>query len=165
MKYGFRLPSALDNRPLRFEEYEALPNQRIYISATPAVYEVGKGARHPRGTDHPPDGTSWTRKLKSNPPSIRWMICWKKSACGSKKEERVSCDDTDQAHGGKFNGLLQWPWVSVSAICIPDIHTLERVSIIRDLRLGEFDVLVGVNLLREGLDIPEVSLVAILDAR
>ena len=162
VKYGFRLPSALDNRPLRFEEYEALPNQRIYISATPAVYEVGKahGIRveqiiRPTGLMDPEiEIKSAQHQVDDLLEEIRLRI---------KKEERVLVTTLTKRMAENLTDYYSGLGIRVRYLH-SDIHTLERVSIIRDLRLGEFDVLVGVNLLREGLDIPEVSLVAILDA-
>ncbi len=162
IKYGFRLPSALDNRPLRFEEYEALPNQRIYISATPAVYEVEKaqGVRveqiiRPTGLMDPVIEIKPARhQVDDLLEEIRLRI---------KKEERVLVTTLTKRMAENLTDYYAGLNIRVRYLH-SDIHTLERVSIIRDLRLGEFDVLVGVNLLREGLDIPEVSLVAILDA-
>lgn len=160
--YGFRLPSALDNRPLRFEEYEALSNQRIYISATPAVYEIEKaeGIRveqiiRPTGLMDPEiEIKPATNQVDDLLEEIRQRIKKKERVLVTTLTKRMAENLTDY-----YNGL----GIRVRYLH-SDIHTLERVSIIRDLRLGEFDVLVGVNLLREGLDIPEVSLVAILDA-
>ncbi len=162
VKYGFRLPSALDNRPLRFEEYEALPNQRIYISATPAVYEMEKarGIRveqiiRPTGLMDPVIEIKPARQQVDDLlEEIRLRV---------KKEERVLVTTLTKRMAENLTDYYSGLGIRVRYLH-SDIHTLERVSIIRDLRLGEFDVLVGVNLLREGLDIPEVSLVAILDA-
>ncbi len=162
VKYGFRLPSAMDNRPLRFEEYEALPNQRIYISATPAVYEMEKalGVRveqiiRPTGLMDPEiEIKPAIHQVDDLLEEIRQRIKEKERVLVTTLTKRMAENLTDY-----YNGL----GIRVRYLH-SDIHTLERVSIIRDLRLGEFDVLVGVNLLREGLDIPEVSLVAILDA-
>jgi len=162
VKYGFRLPSALDNRPLRFEEYEALPNQRIYISATPAVYEMEKahGIRveqiiRPTGLMDPEiEIKSARQQVDDLLEEIRIRV---------KNEERVLVTTLTKRMAENLTDYYSGLGIRVRYLH-SDIHTLERVSIIRDLRLGEFDVLVGVNLLREGLDIPEVSLVAILDA-
>jgi excinuclease ABC subunit B len=162
VKYGFRLPSALDNRPLRFEEYEALPNQRIYISATPAVYETEKaqGIRveqiiRPTGLMDP--------EIEIKPASQQVDDLLEEIRLRVKKEERVLVTTLTKRMAENLTDYYGGLGIRVRYLH-SDIHTLERVSIIRDLRLGEFDVLVGVNLLREGLDIPEVSLVAILDA-
>ena len=162
IKYGFRLPSALDNRPLRFEEYEALPNQRIYISATPAVYEMEKahGIRveqiiRPTGLMDP--------IIEIKPAQHQVDDLLEEIRLRVKKEERVLVTTLTKRMAENLTDYYSGLGIRVRYLH-SDIHTLERVSIIRDLRLGEFDVLVGVNLLREGLDIPEVSLVAILDA-
>ena len=162
VKYGFRLPSALDNRPLRFEEYEALPNQRIYISATPAVYETEKahGVRveqiiRPTGLMDP--------VIEIKPAQHQVDDLLEEIRLRVKKEERVLVTTLTKRMAENLTDYYSGLGIRVRYLH-SDIHTLERVSIIRDLRLGEFDVLVGVNLLREGLDIPEVSLVAILDA-
>ena len=162
VKYGFRLPSALDNRPLRFEEYEALPNQRIYISATPALYEMAKaqGVRveqiiRPTGLMDPEIEIKPARhQVDDLLEEIRQRV---------KKGERVLVTTLTKRMAENLTDYYSGLGIRVRYLH-SDIHTLERVGIIRDLRLGEFDVLVGVNLLREGLDIPEVSLVAILDA-
>jgi len=162
VKYGFRLPSALDNRPLTFEEYEALPNQRIYISATPAGYEMEKarGIRveqiiRPTGLMDP--------EIEIKPAQHQVDDLLEEIRQRVKKEERVLVTTLTKRMAENLTDYYSGLGVRVRYLH-SDIHTLERVSIIRDLRLGEFDVLVGVNLLREGLDIPEVSLVAILDA-
>jgi len=162
VKYGFRLPSALDNRPLTFEEYEALPNQRIYISATPAIYETEKarGVRveqiiRPTGLMDP--------EIEIKPALHQVDDLLEEIRLRVKKEERVLVTTLTKRMAENLTDYYTGLGIRVRYLH-SDIHTLERVSIIRDLRLGEFDVLVGVNLLREGLDIPEVSLVAILDA-
>jgi excinuclease ABC subunit B len=162
VKYGFRLPSALDNRPLRFEEYEAMTNQRIYISATPAVYEMEKaqGVRveqiiRPTGLMDP--------EIEIKPALHQVDDLLEEIRLRTKKEERVLVTTLTKRMAENLTDYYAGLNIRVRYLH-SDIHTLERVSIIRDLRLGEFDVLVGVNLLREGLDIPEVSLVAILDA-
>ncbi|MFO7570695.1 MAG: excinuclease ABC subunit UvrB [Smithellaceae bacterium] len=162
VKYGFRLPSALDNRPLTFEEYEALPNQRIYVSATPAQYETNQaeGVRveqiiRPTGLMDPEiEIKPAVHQVDDLLEEIRLRVARKERVLVTTLTKRMAENLTDY-----YGGL----GIRVRYLH-SDIHTLERVSIIRDLRLGEFDVLVGVNLLREGLDIPEVSLVAILDA-
>ncbi|MFA6411582.1 MAG: excinuclease ABC subunit UvrB [Syntrophales bacterium] len=162
VEYGFRLPSALDNRPLRFEEYEAFPQQRIYISATPALYEIGKANGQvveqiirPTGLMDP---EIIIKPVKDQVDDLLGEI--RKRV---EKGERILVTTLTKRMAENLTTYYQELGIKVRYLH-SDIHTLERVEIIRDLRLGEFDVLVGVNLLREGLDIPEVSLVAILDA-
>ncbi|HEY5498622.1 MAG TPA: excinuclease ABC subunit UvrB, partial [Syntrophales bacterium] len=162
VEYGFRLPSALDNRPLRFEEYEAFPQQRIYISATPALYEITKANGQvieqiirPTGLMDP---EIIIKPVKHQVDDLLGEI--RKRV---EKGERVLVTTLTKRMAENLTTYYQELGIKVRYLH-SDIHTLERVEIIRDLRLGEFDVLVGVNLLREGLDIPEVSLVAILDA-
>jgi excinuclease ABC subunit B len=162
IKYGFRLPSALDNRPLRFDEYEALANQRMYISATPAIYELQKtnGKRveqiiRPTGLMDP--------EIEVKPAKHQVDDLLEEIRLRIKNNERVLVTTLTKRMAENLTDYYAGLDIRVRYLH-SDIHTLERVSIIRDLRLGEFDVLVGVNLLREGLDIPEVSLVAILDA-
>jgi excinuclease ABC subunit B len=162
IKYGFRLPSALDNRPLRFDEYEALTNQRIYISATPAQYETQKaeGIRveqiiRPTGLMDP------VIEVKPAKHQVDDLLAEIRERV--EKNERVLVTTLTKRMAENLTDYYAGVDVRVRYLH-SDIKTLERVEIIRDLRLGEFDVLVGVNLLREGLDIPEVSLVAILDA-
>jgi len=159
--YGFRLPSALDNRPLKFEEFEALMPQTVFVSATPAKYEAEHAGQvveqvvRPTGLVDPivevrPVGTQVDDLMSE----ARKRIEVGERVLVTTLTKRMAEDLTDYLaeHGIKVRYLHS------------DIDTVERVEIIRDLRLGEFDVLVGINLLREGLDIPEVSLVAILDA-
>jgi excinuclease ABC subunit B len=159
--YGFRLPSALDNRPLRFDEFEKVMRQTIFVSATPADYEATHASQiveqvvRPTGLLDPvlevrPASTQVDDLL----PTIRQKVVLGERVLVTTLTKRMSEDLTDYLsdHGVKVRYLHS------------GIDTVERVEIIRDLRLGLFDVLVGINLLREGLDIPEVSLVAILDA-
>ncbi len=161
VEYGFRLPSALDNRPLRFEEFEARRPQTIYVSATPRDYEIQHSGAvveqvvRPTGLVDPqvevrPAGTQVDDLLSE----IGHTIERGERVLVTTLTKRMAEDLTDYLndHGVRVRYLHS------------DIDTVERVEIIRDLRLGEFDVLVGINLLREGLDMPEVSLVAILDA-
>ena len=161
VNFGFRLPSALDNRPLRFDEFEHLLPQTIFVSATPADYEqkhagqVVEQVVRPTGLVDPvlevrPAATQVDDLLSE----INLRIARKERVLVTTLTKRMAEDLTDYLgeHGVKVRYLHS------------DIDTVERVEIIRDLRLGEFDVLVGINLLREGLDIPEVSLVAVLDA-
>lgn len=162
VEYGFRLPSALDNRPMRFEEFEALAPQTIYVSATPGKYELEKSGGdiieqvvRPTGLLDPlievrPVATQVDDLLSE----IRIRAAINERVLVTTLTKRMAEDLTEYLveHGARVRYLHS------------DIDTVERVEIIRDLRLGEFDVLVGINLLREGLDMPEVSLVAILDA-
>ncbi|MGZ5018534.1 MAG: excinuclease ABC subunit UvrB [Methylobacter sp.] len=161
VEYGFRLPSALDNRPLTFEEFDVRAPQRIYVSATPGPYEkehsgvFAEQVVRPTGLLDPvvevrPASTQVDDLLSE----INKRVAVKERVLVTTLTKRMSEDLTEylMEHGVKVRYLHS------------DIDTVERVEIIRDLRLGQFDVLVGINLLREGLDIPEVSLVAILDA-
>ncbi len=162
VKYGFRLPSALDNRPLTFEEFEAFHRQTIYVSATPAAYEMQKAKGRvveqiirPTGLTDP---EILVRPVKNQVDDLLAEIRLRAG-----RGERVLVTTLTKRMAENLTGYYERLGVRVRYLH-SDIHTLERVRIIRDLRLGEFDVLVGVNLLREGLDLPEVSLVAILDA-
>ncbi len=161
VEYGFRLPSALDNRPLRFDEFEMLSPQTIYVSATPGPYErehadaIVEQVVRPTGLVDPevvvrPAATQVDDVLSE----IRRRV---------EREERVLITTLTKRMAEDLTDYLQEHDVRVRYLH-SDIDTVERTEIIRDLRLGVFDVLVGINLLREGLDIPEVSLVAILDA-
>lgn len=162
VNYGFRLPSALDNRPLMFQEYEGLQNQRIYVSATPADYERKKAQGHvveqlirPTGLMDP---EIVVKPVKGQVDDLLGEIRKRE-----KKGERVLVTTLTKRMAENLTTYYEGLSVKVQYLH-SDIHTLDRVGIIRDLRLGKFDALIGVNLLREGLDIPEVSLVAILDA-
>jgi excinuclease ABC subunit B len=162
VQYGFRLPSALDNRPLRFEEYEAFPQQRLYISATPAEYELRKSEGRITEQIIRPTG------LMDPEIIIRPVVHQVDDLLGEIRQrvergERVLVVTLTKRMAENLTAYYQDLGLRVRYLH-SDIQTLERVEIIRDLRMGAFDVLVGVNLLREGLDIPEVSLVAILDA-
>ncbi len=159
--YGFRLPSALDNRPLKFEEFEALMPQTIFVSATPAKYEAEHAGQVVEQLVRPTGLVDPLVEVRPVATQVDDLMseAKKRIAVGERVlvttlTKRMAEDLTDYLaeHGIKVRYLHS------------DIDTVERVEIIRDLRLGEFDVLVGINLLREGLDIPEVSLVAILDA-
>jgi excinuclease ABC subunit B len=161
VQYGFRLPSALDNRPLRFEEWENLVPQCIFVTATPGRYEGEKAGAiveqlvRPTGLLDPIiEVRGATTQVDDLLSEINIRTAKGERILVTTLTKRMSEDLTDylQEHGIKVRYLNS------------DIDTVERVEIIRDLRLGKFDVLVGINLLREGLDIPEVSLVAILDA-
>lgn len=161
VNYGFRLPSALDNRPLRFEEFEERSPQTIYVSATPGPYEqehtdnIAEQVVRPTGLIDPQVEIRPVKNQVDDLLSeIRLVVAQGERILVTTLTKRMAEDLTDylRDHGVKVRYLHA------------DIDTVERVEIIRDLRLGEFDVLVGINLLREGLDMPEVALVAILDA-
>ncbi|MCA1925520.1 MAG: excinuclease ABC subunit UvrB [Thiobacillus sp.] len=159
--YGFRLPSALDNRPLKFEEFERLMPQTVFVSATPAKYEAEHAGQVVEQVVRPTGLVDPVVEVRPVATQVDDLMseARKRVAAGERVlvttlTKRMAEDLTDYLadHGVRVRYLHS------------DIDTVERVEIIRDLRLGEFDVLVGINLLREGLDIPEVSLVAILDA-
>ena len=160
--YGFRLPSALDNRPLTFEEFEQHINQAIFVSATPGPYEY-EHSEHGRRADHPPDrpGRPGDQRAADRGPDRRPAGGDPQRA--STKGERVLVTTLTKRMAEDLADYLQEMGVKVHYLH-SEIDTLERVEILRDLRLGVYDVVVGINLLREGLDLPEVSLVAILDA-
>ena len=159
--YGFRLPSALDNRPLKFEEFESQMRQAIFVSATPAAYEIAHAGRvveqvvRPTGLVDPQvEVRPATHQVDDVLQEIRIRV---------DKNERVLITTLTKRMAEQLTDYLTDNGVKVRYLH-SDVDTVERVEILRDLRLGAFDVLVGINLLREGLDIPEVSLVAILDA-
>lgn len=162
VNFGFRLPSALDNRPLSFEEFESLTNQVVYVSATPGEYELEKTEGHiveqlirPTGLLDPPiDVRPSLNQIDDLLEEIQLRI---------ERDERVLVTTLTKRMSEELTKYLQKLGIKVRYIH-SEVDTMDRVEIIRDLRLGGFDVLVGVNLLREGLDMPEVSLVAILDA-
>ena len=162
VNYGFRLLSALDNRPLMFEEYERFPQQRLYISATPAAYELNKAGQHVVEQIIRPTGLM-DPEIIVKPVQGQVDDLLGEIRTRAERGERVLVTTLTKRMAENLTTYYGGLGVRVRYLH-SDIHTLDRVSIIRDLRLGEFDVLVGVNLLREGLDIPEVSLVAILDA-
>ncbi len=160
--YGFRLPAAMDNRPLKFEEFEALQNQVIYVSATPADYELEKSGGvyveqiiRPTGLLDPP--------IEVRPSLNQIDDLLEEIQLRVEKDERVLVTTLTKRMAEELTKYLIRVQIRTRYIH-SDVDTLERVEIMQDLRLGLFDVLVGVNLLREGLDLPEVSLVAILDA-
>ncbi|TXH67029.1 MAG: excinuclease ABC subunit UvrB [Thiothrix sp.] len=161
VEYGFRLPSALDNRPLKFEEFERLIPQAIHVSATPGAYElehsdnVAEQLVRPTGLIDP---LVEVRPVLSQVDDVMSEVTER-----VKKDERVLVTTLTKRMAEDLTDYLMEHDIRVRYLH-SDIDTVERVEIIRDLRKGEFDVLVGINLLREGLDIPEVSLVAILDA-
>jgi len=162
VEYGFRLPSALDNRPLRFDEFEKVVRQTIFVSATPADYEREKSADaiveqvvRPTGLVDP--------QVIVRPASTQVDDLLTEINVRVKKRERVLVTTLTKRMAEELTEYLAEHGVKVRYLH-SEVENIERVEIIRDLRLGEFDVLVGINLLREGLDLPEVSLVAILDA-
>jgi len=161
-EYGFRLPSCMDNRPLRFEEWDAMRPQTIYVSATPGGFELGRTGGvfaeqviRPTGLIDPP---VLVRPVKNQVDDLiaetREVAQQGYRSLGTGRTKRMAEDLTEYMHEQGIRVRYMHS----------DIDTLERIEIIRDLRLGAFDVLVGINLLREGLDIPECALVAILDA-
>jgi len=161
VEYGFRLPSALDNRPLKFEEFEQRMRQVIFVSATPGDYELRRSSQvveqvvRPTGLVDPVvEVRPATHQVDDVLQEIRLRV---------DREERVLVTTLTKRMAEQLTDYLTENGVRVRYLH-SDVDTVERVEIIRDLRLGAFDVLVGINLLREGLDIPEVSLVAILDA-
>lgn len=162
VNFGFRLPSAMDNRPLNFNEFESLINQVIYVSATPGEYELEQTGGsiveqliRPTGLVDPP--------IEIRPSLNQIDDLLEEIDERRKKNERVLVTTLTKRMSEELTNYLDSLSVKVRYIH-SEVDTMERVEILRDLRLGEFDVLVGVNLLREGLDLPEVSLVAILDA-
>ncbi len=162
VQYGFRLPSALDNRPLRFEEFEAFANPRIYVSATPAAYELGKAGGEVVEQIIRPTGLM-DPEILVRPVAGQVDDLLSEIRDRAARGERVLVTTLTKRMAENLTTYYEGLGVRAKYLH-SDIHTLERVDIIRDLRMGEFDALIGVNLLREGLDIPEVSLVAILDA-
>ncbi|MBK7978430.1 MAG: excinuclease ABC subunit UvrB [Ignavibacteriae bacterium] len=162
VEHGFRLPSALDNRPLKFEEYDKLTNQIVYISATPGDYELIKtGGAYVEQIIRPTGLLDPEIEIRPIKGQIDDLIGEIRSR--SKSGERVLVTTLTKKMAEDLTDYLDKINIKVRYIH-SDIDALERVEIIRDLRIGDFDVLVGVNLLREGLDLPEVSLVAIIDA-
>jgi excinuclease ABC subunit B len=161
VEYGFRLPSAMDNRPLKFEEWELLASQRVYVSATPSRYEnehqdnLVELLVRPTGlTDPDVEIRPASTQIDDVIGECNERVAMKERVLITTLTKRMAEDLTDYLNE---NGIQ-------ARYMHSDTDTVERVEIIRDLRIGKFDVLVGINLLREGLDIPEVSLVAILDA-
>jgi excinuclease ABC subunit B len=162
VEHGFRLPSALDNRPLKFEEFEAKIHQAVYVSATPSDYELEKAKGkiteqiiRPTGLLDP------TMEIRPVKNQVQDLFDLAKSRI--EKDERILVTTLTKRMAEDLTDYLRKNSIRVRYLH-SDIETLERIEILRDLREGKFDVLVGINLLREGLDLPEVSLVAILDA-
>lgn len=159
--YGFRLPSALDNRPLRFEEWESLTPQLIFVSATPGPYEQERAGQTVRQLVRPTGLLDPTLEIRPAGKQVDDLLSEIRLIAA--RQERVLVTVLTKRMAEDLTDYLMDHEVRVRYLH-SDIDTIERSEIIRDLRLGHFDVLVGINLLREGLDIPEVSLVAILDA-
>ena len=161
VEYGFRLPSALDNRPMRFDEFERISPQTIYVSATPGNYEKEHSGEiidqvvRPTGLIDP--------EVEVRPVTTQVDDLLEEARARVEKNERVLVTTLTKRMSEDLTDYLAEHGIRVRYLH-SDIDTVERMEILRDLRLGEFDVLVGINLLREGLDLPEVSLVAILDA-
>ncbi|MDR1520622.1 MAG: excinuclease ABC subunit UvrB [Planctomycetota bacterium] len=162
VEHGFRLPSALDNRPLKWEEFRSIQPQTIYVSATPAPYELGLSEEgpvellvRPTGLTDPPVEV---RPTKGQVPDIMGEI-----QARAARGERVLVTTLTKRLAEELDSYCRERGLK-TAYLHSDIHTLDRVEILRDLRIGTYDALIGVNLLREGLDLPEVSLVVILDA-
>jgi excinuclease ABC subunit B len=161
VEYGFRLPSALDNRPLKFDEFERKMRQAVFVSATPAAYEKEHAGQvveqlvRPTGLVDP--------RVEVRPASTQVDDVLQEIRDRVEKNERVLITTLTKRMAEQLTEYLADNGVKVRYLH-SDVDTVERVEILRDLRLGMFDVLVGINLLREGLDLPEVSLVAILDA-
>jgi excinuclease ABC subunit B len=161
VRYGFRLPSALDNRPLRFDEFERAVNQVIYVSATPGPYEMERKQQlveqliRPTGLVDP--------EIEVRPVEGQIDDLMEEIRLRVERNERVLVTTLTKRMAEDLTEYLEEAGFRVRYLH-SEIHTLDRVEILRDLRLGKFDVLVGINLLREGLDLPEVTLVAVLDA-
>ncbi len=162
VEYGFRLPSALDNRPLKFEEFEHISPQTIYVSATPGEYELNKSEGQVVEQVVRPTGLL-DPVLEVRPVATQVDDVLSEIHLRVAKDERVLITTLTKKMAEDLSDYLNEHNVKVRYLH-SDIDTVERMEIIRDLRIGKFDVLVGINLLREGLDMPEVSLVAILDA-
>ncbi|MDC5807376.1 excinuclease ABC subunit UvrB [Vibrio europaeus] len=162
VEFGFRLPSALDNRPMKFEEFESISPQTIFVSATPGNYELEKSDGEIADQVVRPTGLL-DPQLEVRPVATQVDDLLSEIRICAAKDERVLVTTLTKRMAEDLTEYLTEHDVKVRYLH-SDIDTVERVEIIRDLRLGEFDVLVGINLLREGLDMPEVSLVAILDA-
>ncbi|MEK7715681.1 MAG: helicase-related protein, partial [candidate division NC10 bacterium] len=162
VEYGFRLPSAFDNRPLTFDEFTRHTGQTVYVSATPGAYELGLAADavveqmiRPTGLMDP--------KITVRPAKDQVDDLLAEIRARAEREERVLVTTLTKRMAEDLTAYYQQVGLRVRYLH-SDIDTLDRVAVIRDLRLGKFDGLIGINLLREGLDLPEVSLVAILDA-
>lgn len=161
VEYGFRLPSALDNRPLKFHEFESMVNQIIYVSATPGPYEYKHTQNTVEQIIRPTGLLDPVIEVRPTQHQIDDLVNEIKKV--TEKEERVLVTTLTKKMAEDLTEYFKEIGIKVTYLH-SDVDTIERMEIIRDLRLGKYDVLVGINLLREGLDLPEVSLVAILDA-
>jgi excinuclease ABC subunit B len=161
VEHGFRLPSAFDNRPLIFEEFEQRINQIVFLSATPGPYELEKSSRVVEQIIRPTGLVDPEVEIRPVKGQIDDLIAEIKKR--AQKDQRVLVTTLTKKMAEDLTDYLKESGIRVRYLH-SEIHTLERLQILRDLRLGKFDCLVGINLLREGLDLPEVSLVAILDA-
>lgn len=161
VRYGFRLPSALDNRPLKFEEFEERVHRIVYVSATPGPYELDRAELVTEQIIRPTGLTDPEILVRAATNQVDDLLGWIKDRI--QKRERVLVTTLTKSMAEDLTDYYADLGLAVRYLH-SDIKTIERMAIIRDLRLGVFDVLVGINLLREGLDLPEVSLVAILDA-
>lgn len=161
VEHGFRLPSAFDNRPLKFEEFEGIVNQAIYVSATPASYEMENSRQIVEQIIRPTGLVDPIITVKPVEGQVDDLLNEIRKA--TVENSRVLVTTLTKRMAEDLTDYLKQMGIKVKYLH-SDVKTIERMEIIRDLRLGEFDVLVGINLLREGLDLPEVSLVAILDA-
>ena len=163
VQHGFRLPSALDNRPLRSEEFDQRRRQVVFVSATPGDRELEvSGGVDAEQVIRPTGLLDPVLEMRPATGQVDDLLTEIKAVV--RAQGQGAGDLSHEAHGGEPDRVLPRPRTPACAISTADIDTLERHAIIRSLRLDEFDVLVGINLLREGLDIPEVELVAILDA-
>ncbi|TJX15246.1 excinuclease ABC subunit UvrB [Tissierella creatinini] len=161
VEYGFRLPSALDNRPLKFNEFESMVNQIIYVSATPGTYESEHAQNTVEQIIRPTGLLDPVIEIRPTNNQIDDLVTEIRKTV--EKEERVLVTTLTKKMAEDLTNYFKEIGIKVTYLH-SDVDTIERMEIIRDLRLGKYDVLVGINLLREGLDLPEVSLVAILDA-
>ncbi len=161
VEYGFRLPSALDNRPLYFEEFEKMINQVVFVSATPAEYELGKSSNVVEQVIRPTGLVDPVIEIRPAVNQVDDLIG--EINTRARRNERVLVTTLTKKMAEDLTKYFEEVGIRAKYLH-SEINTIERVEIIRDLRIGEFDCLVGINLLREGLDLPEVSLVAILDA-
>jgi excinuclease ABC subunit B len=161
VNFGFRLPSAIDNRPLNFKEFNSKINQIIYMSATPADYELTKSTQVAEQVIRPTGLLDPDIEIRPNAGQIEDLI--KEIGMRIIKKQRVLVTTLTKRMAEELTEFLAERQIKVQYLH-SEVETLERVEILRDLRTGKYDVLVGINLLREGLDLPEVSLVVILDA-
>jgi excinuclease ABC subunit B len=161
VEYGFRLPSALDNRPLKFNEFESMVNQIIYVSATPGPYELEHSQNTVEQIIRPTGLLDPVVEVRTTKNQIDDLVEEIKKT--TEREERVLITTLTKKMAEDLTEYLKKIGIKVTYLH-SDINTIERMEIIRDLRIGKYDCIVGINLLREGLDLPEVSLIAILDA-